>query len=472
MLRKTIFFLILLRLAIGWHFFFEGWHKLHSYFLGTTETSKPFSSEVYFLQANGPIGRLVRAQIGEPDARALDHLSVRPVPEGKDPHWVPDSERIPPALGREMDEYLSRFEQAFKLDEEEKKQAESKTAEAKTQIIVFLTSSVTGGQKITEYRAKLKELHDLSDSKTISLGRDRDNKRITTLKGEVDSSRKEALAELDKEVAKVQRDELSAIVKKKLAKVDPSSVPKGEDAFQVLLAPPQGDSLPQSYEKRWDEYFALFQATYPLTDDQAKTAEAKLNTAKALTAAWLAGKQTIPPSVLFGQLGSPEPSPLLACASVIAAREGLLGDAREQSEQMKGYLNAALTEEQAKGAPAALKAEPTAFLRWLDRLTMWGLLVMGGCLLLGLLTRTNCVLTAGFLLMTYLTFPPFPWVAAPPNNEGNYLFVNKNLVEMLALLVLATTESGRWFGLDALLHRLFHREKPVNPSTRPKARAA
>ena len=36
-------------------------------------------------------------------------------------------------------------------------------------------------------------------------------------------------------------------------------------------------------------------------------------------------------------------------------------------------------------------------------------------------------------------------------SEGNYLFVNKNVIEMLALFVLASTRSGRWFGLDALL---------------------
>jgi hypothetical protein len=57
----------------------------------------------------------------------------------------------------------------------------------------------------------------------------------------------------------------------------------------------------------------------------------------------------------------------------------------------------------------------------------------------------------GFLAMTYLTIPPFPWLPVPPLNEGNYVFVNKNLVEMFAMMVLITTNSGRWFGLDALL---------------------
>ena len=60
------------------------------------------------------------------------------------------------------------------------------------------------------------------------------------------------------------------------------------------------------------------------------------------------------------------------------------------------------------------------------------------------------MLAAGFLLMTYFIAPPWPWLPTPPNVEGNYLFVNKNVVEMFALLALATTASGRWFGVDAL----------------------
>ncbi len=54
--------------------------------------------------------------------------------------------------------------------------------------------------------------------------------------------------------------------------------------------------------------------------------------------------------------------------------------------------------------------------------------------------------------MTYLTIPPWPWLPTPPMSEGSYLFVNKNVVEMLALCVLATTYTGRWFGVDGLIY--------------------
>jgi thiosulfate dehydrogenase [quinone] large subunit len=41
--------------------------------------------------------------------------------------------------------------------------------------------------------------------------------------------------------------------------------------------------------------------------------------------------------------------------------------------------------------------------------------------------------------------------------EGSYLIVNKNLVELSALVVILVTGSGRFAGLDRILHSLFAR---------------
>ena len=71
----------------------------------------------------------------------------------------------------------------------------------------------------------------------------------------------------------------------------------------------------------------------------------------------------------------------------------------------------------------------------------------------GLFTRVACVLAAGFLVMTYLAHPPFPWYPLPPNTEGNPVFINKNVIEALALLALACYPTGRWLGLDAIVLR-------------------
>src|SRR5690349_8041637 len=68
-----VFFILALRLAIGWHFLFEGLHKIHSYYIGPSETNRPFSSEPYFAAAEGPLGPVMRKQIGDVD----DQLKAR-----------------------------------------------------------------------------------------------------------------------------------------------------------------------------------------------------------------------------------------------------------------------------------------------------------------------------------------------------------------------------------------------------------
>ena len=87
----------------------------------------------------------------------------------------------------------------------------------------------------------------------------------------------------------------------------------------------------------------------------------------------------------------------------------------------------------------------------IDRVVSWGLVVIGACLMLGFFTRLSAFLGAVFLAMLYVAMPPLPWVPEVTRTEGKYLFVNKNLVEMLALLVLATSRTGYWVGLDGLV---------------------
>jgi len=100
-------------------------------------------------------------------------------------------------------------------------------------------------------------------------------------------------------------------------------------------------------------------------------------------------------------------------------------------------------------------------LDWNDAVVAVGLTVIGGLLILGFLTRTACVLGALFLIGFYVAAPALLGVPEPLRAEG-YPFVNKNIVEAVALLALATTRSGRWAGVDALLYYLNpFRRRPV-----------
>jgi uncharacterized membrane protein YphA (DoxX/SURF4 family) len=517
-------------LAIGWHFFFEGWQKLRThwdvafgdrwyqvrvYEIKPPETVRPFSSEIYFREATGPLGPFVRSQIGDLDDQALAHLTVEPIPEGKDPNSVPANERVPPALGKDIDDYVERYFNAFALDDVEKEVARAKAKQAKGQLVLWLTYTMpekeadrektrgtmwrmvkatspdgkanevpkTAAQRIVEYRAKLAEVADLRDHKLPSLGRDVEKARLTKAKADAVQVRRELLDDLDQEVGKHLREGLNDILKEKLARLGLPTPPTGEDAVKFLLPPSDGKSLPEPYDATFDEYYKLVVDTFKLGPEQMTAAETKLTAAKKRTAEWLAKKETkeLPAryagydqaamlTLLAESLSSVPGAPLFAVSAAAPYRQWVQNDARAQMSAMKAAVNSALTDDQSKGVPPPEERRWT-FLRVIDQLTMWGLTIIGACLLLGLFTRTNCVLAAGFLVLTYLAAPAFPWVPTPPNNEGNYLYVNKNLVELLALLVLATTESGKWLGLDAMLAWFFGRKKP-RPRARPLAKAA
>jgi hypothetical protein len=92
-----------------------------------------------------------------------------------------------------------------------------------------------------------------------------------------------------------------------------------------------------------------------------------------------------------------------------------------------------------------------------DTANAYGLTLIGLALILGLFTRLASWSGVGMLLMYYLAYPPFGGYSYGALSEGSYLIVNKNLVELFALIVLAFTQSGQFFGIDMLRCR----KKPV-----------
>ncbi len=87
-------------------------------------------------------------------------------------------------------------------------------------------------------------------------------------------------------------------------------------------------------------------------------------------------------------------------------------------------------------------------------LLTWALFLIGLCLMLGLFTRPAALAGAGFMLFVVMSQPSYPFVYPPdPAQLGHALLVNKDFVEMIALLVIASTSLGRWTGLDFFIHR-------------------
>jgi thiosulfate dehydrogenase [quinone] large subunit len=87
-----------------------------------------------------------------------------------------------------------------------------------------------------------------------------------------------------------------------------------------------------------------------------------------------------------------------------------------------------------------------------DLITMWGLTIVGACLILGLFTRLSSLAGAAFVFLFYIATPPFIGYFYSIPSEGSYLIVNKNLIEIAALAVIFTTRSGLYYGLDRIVH--------------------
>ena len=90
-------------------------------------------------------------------------------------------------------------------------------------------------------------------------------------------------------------------------------------------------------------------------------------------------------------------------------------------------------------------------------ITMWGLTIVGVLLILGLFTRLASLAGIGFIVLFYLANPPFVGYFYSLPAEGSYLIVNKNLVELCARVVILVTGSGRFAGLDRIVHGLIAR---------------
>jgi len=110
--------------------------------------------------------------------------------------------------------------------------------------------------------------------------------------------------------------------------------------------------------------------------------------------------------------------------------------------------------EDARGPLAGLFQQMAAAPRTLEAvnfLNMWGLVLVGAALILGVATRFSCICAMLMLVLYYLANPPWVGVLHRPG-EGSYLYVDKNVVEFAALLLVLVLNTGRIAGLDVLVH--------------------
>jgi len=87
-------------------------------------------------------------------------------------------------------------------------------------------------------------------------------------------------------------------------------------------------------------------------------------------------------------------------------------------------------------------------------LNEWSLFFIGFCLILGLFSRLASIGGMILLLAYSLSHPALLEVSYMMPFEGSYLWIDKNLVELVALGVLCAFSSSKIIGLDRLLVKI------------------
>jgi thiosulfate dehydrogenase [quinone] large subunit len=92
-----------------------------------------------------------------------------------------------------------------------------------------------------------------------------------------------------------------------------------------------------------------------------------------------------------------------------------------------------------------------AVLNAVDFLNVWGLILIGLGLILGIFTRISVIAGMVLLGFYYLSHPPIIGTTYAIPSEGNYLWVNKNLIELLALWVILMFPTWKQIGIDRFI---------------------
>lgn len=109
-----------------------------------------------------------------------------------------------------------------------------------------------------------------------------------------------------------------------------------------------------------------------------------------------------------------------------------------------------------------------------DFLNIWGLVIIGLFLIMGLFTRPSSLAGILLLLLYYIASPALPGPQfASASAEGSYLLINKNVIEILVLTLFIVFPFSARIGFDPLLKSLFHkrrtgkREEQLSKNTGP-----
>jgi thiosulfate dehydrogenase [quinone] large subunit len=109
-------------------------------------------------------------------------------------------------------------------------------------------------------------------------------------------------------------------------------------------------------------------------------------------------------------------------------------------------------------------ASSPGLLNVVDTLNVWGLILIGLSLILGMFSRAGILAGIVLLAFYYLSHPPIIGADYALPSEGSYLWVNKNLLELFSLAVLFVFPTSRIIGIDRLIYGPREEENIFIPS--------
>ena len=392
-LALAVVMIVLLRISIGWQFLYEGLWKIDS-----LSTARPWTAEGYLKNSAGPLRPFFRAMAGDPD----------------DFKWLDYNH-----TSNKWDVWKTRFADHYGLDKNQRARL-TQLVDGFGDFRVVLKKMPAG----VEIKGSLARVvrYDKEKGQLVVSGEFTDDPKKPQLR--MLPRERDLLLELapgDDDDSKTYRAAISYLFERAASRLSFK-----EKLAASLGGDPERAGVVDSRQKGTVDHHRL--GKIELYRDQVVRYEGNLQ--KATT--------NFNHEHLQRQF-----------AELQALRAEVVGPVKALDQEMKTAAQNLLTQKQLTMGPPSL---PWAPIDWTNFQTIAGLTLLGLLLISGLFTRAAAVGGALMLLSFYLVMPPWPGVPPAPGPEHS-LWINKNLIEVLALIAIAAMPTGRWFGLDYFVDR-------------------
>src|SRR5262245_51411899 len=186
--RLACVMLVVLRIAIGWHFMIEGVWKIRTHLTGPTSTNVPWTGEPFFREGTGPIADWYRQTLGISEESVLQKFQ-----------YIPDADSA--VAEREWIQYLAQLSKHYGLTEEQRLAAQkvfnehrdpmgawiqSKTKPVTPKAVAWGTAEIpqTVAQRLETHESRMAELREIQNSGQPAFNKNVNASRVRALKTE------------------------------------------------------------------------------------------------------------------------------------------------------------------------------------------------------------------------------------------------------------------------------------------------